>query len=179
MRVLTREVEPFTPVLVSISRRMRSRRGMTDVMKTIIFVVVTVNFAVSVSYLMTNIASDRIALEKVDVFSQRCDWDAPNDRWDITIQIRNIGTKDITLIGMYVNGFEVDNYDRSDPGEGETSTDMLQTQTIRCGVTHTIHLYIDGPGGGDGWRTLSSGTSINVKIHTASGMDYSVPLSVV
>lgn len=35
-----------------------------------------------------------------------------------------------------------------------------------------MNIYIDGPDGGSGWQTVTSGTAVEVKLHSENGMDY-------
>ncbi|UCD45443.1 MAG: hypothetical protein JSV27_02830 [Candidatus Bathyarchaeota archaeon] len=35
-----------------------------------------------------------------------------------------------------------------------------------------LNIYIDGPGGGSGWQTVTSGTTVEVKLRSANGVDY-------
>jgi len=68
---------------------------------------------------------------------------------------------------------EVDQYNSSSPApDGQAVTDMTSSFIIESGETVFINIYIDGPGGASGWQTVTSGTSLEVKLHSASGMDY-------
>ena len=55
---------------------------------------------------------------------------------------------------------------------GQAVTDMTESFLILSGQTRIVNVYIDGPGGGSGWQSMTAGTSVEVKLHSADGMDY-------
>jgi hypothetical protein len=44
---------------------------------------------------------------------------------------------------------------------------MTASKTIESGAVATVMVYID-----EGWESVTSGTTVNIKIHSAGGMDY-------
>ena len=87
--------------------------------------------------------------------------------------MKNSGTKAATITHIFVNDVEVEyalDYAASTDGitaELDTATagDALH---IASGVTDLVTVWIED----SATMTLSSGTTINIKIHSASGMDY-------
>jgi len=153
-------------------RTLRSRRAISPVIATVILVAVAITVAVAVAYWMGGIAGQYTKFEKVEIQSAICEWDNTNDYWKITLKIKNTGTATATLIGVFINEVEVDKYFDDLPiGAAEAGTDMNTTQTITSGATAMIHIYVDGPGTGP-WMTVSAGTTVNIKLHSAGGMDY-------
>lgn len=70
-------------------------------------------------------------------------------------------------------GVEVDQYNSTGPApEGMAVMEMPSPYGFSSGETVFLNIYVDGPGGASGWQTLSSGTTVEVKIHSAAGMDY-------
>ena len=88
--------------------------------------------------------------------------------WTIVLKLKNTGTATANLIGVFINDIEVNNY-ASAWVDAEWSTNMASTHAIKSGATSSIEIYIDADKAG---TTLSSGTTINIKIHSAGGMDY-------
>jgi len=72
------------------------------------------------------------------------------------------------LIGAFVNDAEVDAYSTTTPSDTEAVISMSETETIVSGQTIYINLLIDY----EAYKSLSSGTTVNIKIHSAGGMDY-------
>jgi len=164
------------PSLGMCKRGLRHRRALSIVLKTIFLLCFTISLSFAMSTWIRGTLGFFYEHESFEVTQKLCTWDASNDRWIITIKINNRGTKDATFNGLFLNGIEVDNYNQTNPGEGEATTDMLSSQTVTSCETIAIKIYIDGPGGDNGWHALSAGTMLNVKIHSVSGVDYFVLL---
>jgi len=151
------------------SKAARSRRAVSPVIATVILVAIAITVSVAVAYWMGGIAGSFTQFEKVEIQSGVCAWDETNAEWNIQIKLKNTGTATATLIGVFVNEIEVDAYDytASPITANTTSTDMTTSMTIESGATATIMVYID-----DGWESVTPGTTVNIKIHSAGGMDY-------
>jgi len=144
----------------------------SPVIATVILVAVAITVAVAVAYWMGGIASQYTKFEKVEIQSAVTVWDSANDNWNITIKAKNTGTAAATLIGVFINDNEVTDYNVTSTADGEAVTSMPSSQTITSGATYILSVYIDGPGGTGPWQTVSAGTTVNIKIHSAGGMDY-------
>ena len=163
-------------------RKLKSRKAVSPVIATVILVAVAITVAVAVSYWMSGISSQYTKFEKVEIQSGVCTWDDTNFQWNIQLKVKNTGTATSTLIGCFISEIEVDNYTVSTPADGEASTDMTTSKTINSGESVTINIHVDGPGDAtestpplpdtDYWHSVSAGTTINIKIHSAGGMDY-------
>ena len=150
-------------------------RGVSPVIATVILVAVAITVAVAVSYWMAGISSQYTSFEKVEITQAVCSWDGTAGEWTTEIKLKNTGTKTATLISMFVNEIEVDLYGQSAAAATQAATSMTETENIESGATVMIYLYIDGieDAAPDGqWQSVSSGTTINIKIHSAGGMDY-------
>ena len=148
-------------------RTIRSRRAVSPVIATVILVAVAITVAVAVAYWMGGIAGQYTKFEKVEIQSAVCVKETGH--WNITIKLKNTGTATSTLNGIFINEVEVDNYNvTSAPGATEATTSMTISETILSGATATIQVCID-----DEWGApVTSGTTVNIKIHSAGGMDY-------
>ena len=157
------------------------RRAVSPVIATVIIVAVTITVAVAVSYWMSGIASQYTAFEKVEIQTAICTWnetDPATGQWEIEVKLKNSGTATATLTNLFINEVEVNLYGVAVVGAENATTSMTQTETIESGAICTINVFIDGPGGSNGpggtdqWQKVSSGTTINIKLHSAGGMDY-------
>ena len=165
-------------------RKIRSRKAVSPVIATVILVAVAITVAVAVSYWMGGITSQYTTFEKVEIQSGICIWNPATFNWEIALKLKNSGTATATLIGVFINDIEVDNYTLALPVNvnAQATTDMGLTVTIASGASTTINIYIDGQGdsgesspavaGTDYWQSVTAGTTINIKVHSAGGMDY-------
>lgn len=128
------------------------------------------------------IEEDYTSFERVEIQSGTCIWSPVNFDWVIALKMKNTGTGTATLIGVFINDVEVNNYTLAVPPDGQAVTDMGTTVTLASGASTTINIHIDGQGdagegnppiaGTDYWYSVTSGTTINIKVHSAGGMDY-------
>ena len=161
---------------------MKKRKAISPVIATVILVAVAITVAVGVSYWMSGISSQYTQFEKVEIQSAVCTWDDVQFEWEVIIKLKNSGTATATLNSVFINEYEVDTYDVATAGESEATTSMTTAEVIASGATATITVYVDGTGdvgegvppvaGTDYWKSVTSGTTVNIKIHSAGGMDY-------
>jgi flagellin-like protein len=144
-----------------------NRKAVSPVIATVILVAVAITVSVAVAYWMGGIAGQYTKFEKVEIQSTLATIGSPGN-WTVSMKLKNTGTATANLIGVFVNDIEVDNYNATF-AVGEWNTDMLSTQAITSGDTATIEIYISSSKPG---TTLSSGTTVNIKVHSAGGMDY-------
>ncbi len=153
-------------------RKMGSRRAVSPVISTVILVAVAITVAVAVAYWMGGIAGQYTKFEKVEMQSAVClKQGAPGQEyWNVTIKMKNSGTAASTLIACFVNEVEVDGYgyNLTTGTDGEAHTIMTDTFTIDSGVSDYISIIIDY----DNYKSLTSGTTVNIKIISAGGMEY-------
>ena len=150
------------------------RKAVSPVIATVVLVAVTITVAVAVSYWMSGITGQYTSFEKVEIQTAICTYTdgAIDDYWQIVVSLKNSGTKAATLTHVFVNDGEATYAIAFVAGDGITAA--LDTTTagdplhIESGAPGTITVWIEDVVG----VTLSSGTTINIKIHSASGMDY-------
>jgi flagellin-like protein len=160
------------------SRKDRSRRAVSPVIATVILVAIAITVAVAVAYWMGGIAGQYTRFEQIEIQSALCSAHGdPIAGWNITMTLKNTGTRDTTLISLFINEAEVDTYgvdtsvtpyDFTNPGS-EWATNMTNTEVIQSGAETVINVYLCTPKAGS---ALSSGTTVNIKIHSAGGMDF-------
>ena len=148
-------------------RKIRSRKAVSPVIATVILVAVAITVAVAVSYWMGGISSQYTKFEKVEIQSGVCSVDAEGN-WTVAMKLKNSGTATATLIAIFINDVEIDGYDNSSQ-PGLWTSSMTATYSLTSGMSGAINIYISS---GKLTSTLSPGTTVNIKVHSAGGMDY-------
>ena len=110
-------------------RVLKSRRGVSPVIATVILVATAITIAVAVAYWMGGITSQYTRFEKVEVVSAYCElttaalWgdkdgdgnpqESDDDAypcWVISLSLRNTGTTEATIIGAFINGKAIEDF---------------------------------------------------------------------
>jgi flagellin-like protein len=153
---------------------LKNRKAISPVIATVILVAVAITVAVAVSYWMGGITSQYTKFEKVEIQSAQC-VKTGNNYWTITLSLKNSGSATATLNNVYVND-QVATYRLAATVPVTPFTnlyadvDSTTQKTILSGQTGTVTIYM-----GTGWPEvgpLTSGTTIDIKVHSAGGMDY-------
>jgi len=147
-------------------RTLRKRRAVSPVIATVILVAVTITVAVAVSYWMSGITGQYTSFEKVEIQSAIFTPDTLPSHWEIIISLKNTGTKTASLTHVFVNE---ENLPYALTAGFQASIDTANPLHIESGADDIITIRIDN---NIAYTSLSSGTTINIKIHSASGMDY-------
>ena len=147
----------------------KRRKAVSPVIATVILVAVAITVAVGVSYWMGGISAQYTSFEKVEIQTAVCTWNGT--AWEIEIKLKNSGTATSTLNSVFINEKEVDTYNVTSAGGGEANTNMTEATTIVSGASAVVYIYIDGPPAPQ-WESVTAGTTVNIKIHSAGGMDY-------
>jgi len=169
----------------SQNKILRKRRAVSPVIATVILVAVTITVAVAVSYWMSSIAGQYTSFEKVEIqsaYATIIPTGAPVNvgSWIIHLELKNTGSATSTLIRVFVNEIPVETafyafvIGTDGLGVGKIATDMPKDDStipvggklpIESGQPKTVEIYIEK-------SLFSSGTTLNVKLHSAGGMDY-------
>ena len=115
---------------------LRAKRGVSPVISTVILVAVAITVAVAVSYWMGGIAGQYTRFEKLEIVSAYAVKDTIAGQWNVTMSVKNTGSTDSTISGVYIN---------DQPGTDYTPviTDDATDVTVASGASVTIHVYID------------------------------------
>ncbi len=156
------------------------RKAVSPVIATVILVAVAITVSVGVSYWMSGISAQYTSFEKIEVQTATCSWDSTNGLWSIQVNLKNSGTATASLTNIFINDVEVNAYGSTGtiavPPDVDTLglavTTMLDVEVLESGETSSILIFIDGPGGTSQWKMVSTGTTVNIKIHSSGGMDY-------
>ena len=157
---------------------MRERKAVSPVIATVILVAVAITVAVGVSYWMGGISSQYTQFEKVEIQTGYATYDSTNTIWTVTMVIKNSGSADATINMVFMNDVPCDAANYHVTAANVTATEwgvsFLQTGvTLQPGQSTTVYIYVDNPCSGvSELASLSAGTTVNVKLHSAGGMDY-------
>ena len=135
---------------------MKSRKGISPVIATIIIVAVAIAIAIAVAYWVVGIAGIFTRFEKLEISAAW--YDSTNTR--VILKVKNTGSADATVTDVFVNGI---------PGAtlgGGNSTPF----TLKSGDSAT--LYITNPPSDVTGGSWTSGVTYEITLHTASGKDY-------
>lgn len=149
---------------------LKDKRAVSPVIATVILVAVAITVAVAVAYWMGGIAGMYTKFEKVEIQSAYAPLNSAGGYWNITLVLKNTGSAEATLINAYVNNRPIDAYtpviywcysSDDEPYTNVTSAGV----TIGSGEQITVYLIVPDD-------HFSSGTTLNIKLHSAGGMDY-------
>ncbi len=164
-----------------MKKKIRNKsRAVSPVIATVILVAIAITIAVAVAYWMGGIAGSFTQFEQVEIQTGVCTLDIYGN-WVIVISLKNTGTEAATLTNVFVNNVEVSIPQPPNPplsGYGQdaplaavttitTDLTILTSYSLQSGQTGSITVWV-----GLNYAMLSSGTTVNVKIHSAGGMDY-------
>ena len=93
-----------------------------------------------------------------------------SEGWVISLELKNTGSVTSKMIRAFVNDVSINeaNYGSSGMVADNISTDLQYLGTIiESGQTVTVHVWIS-----KNYINLTSGTTINIKLHSEAGGDY-------
>ena len=144
----------------------QTRKAVSPVIATVILVAVAITVSVGVSYWMGGISSQYTQFEKVEIQTGYAT--AATGGWNLTMTVKNSGSADATITHIFVNDVPVTNLVASAVVAGETGADITATGlSLNAGASGTVMVYISST-----YASLSAGTTVNIKLHSAGGMDY-------
>jgi len=145
------------------------KKAISPVIATVIIVAVTIAIAIAVALWMSGLVGSFTATENIQIISAYAE--RIDGGWNITLQVKNVGTTDATIDNIFINGKPLESY-----GTNITSVSYsISVQspfaagtgfTLPAGKSATITLMIKTNAG------FSPGQMVEVKLHTASGKEY-------
>ena len=150
---------------------LRNKRAISPVIATVILVAVAISVAVAVAYWMGGIAGMYTKFEKIEIQSAyAAKTSGTPDVWNITMGLKNTGSADATLTHAYVNNVPTTSIGIEwwyDAGAGKVVVPASGLNIV-SGRQVTVYLMIESTDG----NGFSSGQTLNIKLHSAGGMDY-------
>jgi len=149
------------------------KRALSPVIATVILISVTIVVAVSVAYWMGSIAGGYTSFEQIELpTSYARAISSPFTGWNVTIELKNTGSADATIDNIFVNSIPLKDYTCGirlyADGDNQTSNLASLSISVSKGGSATLVLQIE-QSSSDGF---TSGTRIDIKIHTAAGREY-------
>ncbi|OGD59176.1 hypothetical protein A3K78_08715 [Candidatus Bathyarchaeota archaeon RBG_13_52_12] len=149
----------------------KNRKAVSPVIATVILVAVAITISVAVAYWMGGISSQYTKFEKVEVSSAICESTVLGaGGWKISLSLKNTGTAQVTLKNVFINDAEV-SYDDAAAAPADAAATVAYSLTtglgLASGETKTTVIWI-----ADNYKSFTAGTTINIKLHSAGGMDY-------
>jgi flagellin-like protein len=162
-----------------IKRINKDKRALSPVIATVILISVTIVVAVSVAYWMGAIAGGFTSFEQIElptVYGRAIT--TPWTGWNITIELKNTGSADATLNNIFMNSIPFKDYAQANvtlrKSDGTDIHATLYTTGVLVAkgnsVTLILQLRFDQSVG------FTSGTRVEIKLHTAAGKDYPTSL---
>jgi len=142
---------------------------MEATVSTIILLAVTITVAVGVAYWMGGINAIYTQYEQLEINTITCNIvrGVTRNYWEIEVKCKNAGPRTITIDALFLNNLPVNSRELIPPIGGISSSLPITGKSILSGETAIISLYIDSK-----FSNLSSGTTILVKLHSSTGMEY-------
>ena len=146
---------------------LQKRKAVSPVIATVILVAVAITVSVGVSYWMGGISAQYTQFEKIEIQTGYSTFSAPG--WKLDLSLKNSGSATSTITHLFINDIPITLTAAADfSGTNSTVTDIpLTGLSLDAGESDSIQIWI-----GVGYYSLSSGTTVNVKLHSAGGMDY-------
>jgi flagellin-like protein len=172
-----------------MKRLLKSRKALSPVIATVILVSVTIVVAVSVAYWMGSIAGTYTRFEKVEIptaYSNKVDdWTGdPNcpsswssdggSGWNVTFVLKNSGSADATIDNVFINGKPYEQFANATVRWYDATGPQLSpiSLTVNAGAEVTIEILVRAGLDESQDITFSSGTALDIKLHSAAGKEY-------
>jgi flagellin-like protein len=163
---------------------MKNKRALSPVIATVILVSVTIVVAVSVAYWMGTIAGGYTAYEQIELPTAYALWDSSlfssAGGWNVTIELKNTGSADATIDNMFLNAIPISTYTSGTVTLYNGGTLVTDLSSIAISVTKgssaSLLLQVQRYNSTDssGVAGCTSGTRVDLKLHTAAGREYPV-----
>ena len=149
---------------------MRERKAISPVIATVILVAVAITVAVGVSYWMGGISSQYTQFEKVEIQTGYAT--SITGGWNVTMEIKNSGSAEASITHVFLNDIPISTSTLPAMTNTTLASNIDSIGTLTAGESTTVLVYIGNALTQTGLTSLSSGTTVNIKLHSAGGMDY-------
>ena len=162
---------PYQGEKMKATRLVKSKKAVSPVIATVILVSVTIVVAVAVAYWMGGIAGIYTRVEKIEIMDSVATRDDGGQQWSISMSLKNSGSADATVQSVRINAKSLTptgyyNGTVTDPALFDTNGLTILAGQEKT-LTFTLWYF-----GGTAPNNPVAGADIEVKLHTAAGMDY-------
>lgn len=151
-----------------------NRKAVSPVLATVILVAVAITVSVGVSYWLGGVSSQYTNNEKVEIWSAYTVFTSgAAGGWELKLGLKNSGSAASTITHVFINDIRVTLTDpaASTFADGSPGTLVCSIPAsglnIDIGGSQQVSIWVD-----DDYASLSSGTTVNVRLHSGNGMDY-------
>lgn len=142
------------------------RRGISPVIATVIIVAVTIAVSIAVAYWMGGLASFFTRFEKIEIGTAYATGSESSGFEIILTPIKNTGSADASITDVYINGKLLSTW------SGISVNVTLPASVVAGGKINVMKISV--PSSLSGTAPFTSGTTLSITLHTASGKDYPV-----
>ncbi len=155
------------------NKLVKSKKAVSPVIATVILVSVTIVVAVAVAYWMGGIAGIYTRVEKIEIMDSVASRDDANAQWSINMNLKNSGSADATVQSVRINAKSLGLTGQYYTGNVTVPDDFATNGlTILAGQEETLTFTLLYYNAGTAPNNPVAGADIEVKLHTAAGMDY-------
>lgn len=158
---------------------LKDRRGISPVITTVIIVAVGITIAIAVALWMTGLVGAFMGYEKVEIRSRFADPQVGGG-WIVTIKYKNTGSTPAKIDNVFLNNVPFTEWDSGETTidwETDTASGTLDpddsTTFAPANVGEDVELTITIPADAQyGGQTLTSGVTVEIKLHSTGGREY-------
>jgi len=153
-------------------------KAISPVIATVILVAVAIALSIAIALWITGMTAEFTGVEKLEVVNAYAEVKTTTDNkvyWEVTIKIKNTGTKAVTVDGIFINN-KVGEISKvtytigtSSPNTGSFTLDPGQEATLTFNLKSSKDITtVESPSQDE----FTSGQTVSIVIHTASGGQY-------
>jgi len=138
---------------------LRSKMGISLVVATIVLATVSMVVAVATVFWMGGVASLYTRFQRLEITSAHAIYGSDTGNWTVTINLKNPGTDDVTIIFVLINGKPISEFN----GYAKVTTTL--PLNIKSGQEDSIKLKLNR-------ERFNAGITIEIRLLSASGQGY-------
>jgi len=141
---------------------LKDRRGISPVITTVIIVAVGITIAIAVALWMTGLVGAFMGYEKIEI---RSAYAAPAQQggWTVRITFNNTGSSPTRIDNIFINNIPLGDWN------GIQGPGLPITVEVGKGATITLNITQRAQAAG---QTLTSGVTVQIKLHSTGGKEY-------
>ena len=154
----------------------KNQKAVSPVIATIILLAVVITTSFTVALWTGGVSTQYVQHEKIEVgtaqASSSSSWSLTT--WTITVPIKNSGTSTATITGVYLNDKPLANSGAANPPSPDAGNGgwYAASPVLASGSSGSLVVVVRSGGAGQPFTSLSPGVCVNLRLHSASGMDY-------
>ncbi len=154
-------------------------KAISPVIATVIIVAVAIAISIAVALWITGLTSSFTGVEKLEIVNAYAIWDDKDNSWKVVLLVKNTGTKTATIDQIFINNKPGTISGTVSTGSDPNSPTVVNSDNIVLNTGKSVYLvfYLKSADAKDRHSyivddTFSSGQTVSIVIHTASGGQY-------